>query len=118
MSPLIIKKEVNVINTRKIKLLIDLLDEYLEFGNVYGYEIINITTYANGIIVSVSEISPLGTKYEPYLIVVELKDGKLAFKNTDLCDCIYDYLEEYDRSKEEADDFMNHCYQMIEDVLG
>ncbi len=101
-------------NNRQIKLFLDLLDKYME--PAYGYVINNITPYAHGVIFSISELDTFYSKSESYLLIVELKDGVLSFKNSELSDCIYDYLEENDMTKEEADKFMEECYQMIKDA--
>lgn len=102
---------------RKFKLFLDLLEKYMDMQGVYGYEIVNATTYTNGIIFSISEITPSGSKENPYLLITEIKDGVLSFKNESLDNCIYDYLEEMDINKEEADSFMKECYQIIADAV-
>ncbi len=101
-------------NNKKFRLFLDLLDKYME--PVYGYTIHIATPYDYGVIFSISELDASGHRSDPYILVIELKKGILSFKNSELSDCIYDYIEEHDMTKEEADKFMEECYRIIKNV--
>lgn len=105
-------------NYRKMAVLIGLLNDYIYFQDVYDYRIISVTADETKIIATICELTPIGEREAPYHLIVELKKGKLSFRNTNNDDCIYDFLDENDITKEQADNFMDECYEAIADTLG
>lgn len=103
---------------RKMTVLIGLLNDYMDFQNVYDYRIVSVTADETKIVATICELSSMGDLSRPYHLIVELTKGKLSFRNTNNDDCIYNFLEENDITKEEADNFMDECYEVISDTLG
>lgn len=103
-------------NTKKIKLFLDMLDKYME-THAYDYVIRCMTPYENGIIFSIGELTPGLKEMSSYILILEYKDKRISFKNEQLLDCIYDYLEEDGRTIEEANQYMEQFYQMLKDEV-